>query len=95
MLSLITAFVALQLQCAQLEATEPQVITEYVTEYVEVPYYVTEYVEVDATHECEVCGGHVTEWWTLYNDDMTDTFECCAICAEAILYEPWGNGGNA
>lgn len=95
--SIITALVAAQLKAAQLqmqvealEARPPEVVTEYVTEYVEVPVYVetvrTEYIESENQAndfvECGMCGAHVAEYYMTTSDADGELFEACRDCYE-------------
>lgn len=101
MLSIITAMIAAQMKIAAmqaqieaLEARPPEVVTEYVTEYVYVPYAVTEYVEVPGetvyvppeewTVVCGACG-KVTDWRAYtYGVDGSEV---------PICYDCWEYGG--
>lgn len=102
MLSIITALMtaqikiaALQAQVEALEAKPPEIVTEYVTEYVYVPYAVTEYVEVPTVEKVYippeewtvVCGacGKVTDWRAYtYGADGSEV---------PICYDCWEYGG--
>ena len=100
MLSIVTALVtaqlkiaALQAQNEMLEARPPEVVTEYVTEYVYVPEYVTEYVtetvEVPAPEmrDCGTCGAHVSEWYWIRSEASGCPIEVCQYCYELFIAE--------
>ena len=109
MLSIITAMIAAQMKMAAmqaqieaLEARPPEVVTEYVTEYVYVPYtvteYVTEYIETPGetvyvlpeewTVECSECG-EITDWRAYTHGSDGSEVPICYDCWERGGYVGW------
>ena len=86
--SMFGMLLAAQLRIAAMSTEPPEVVTEYVTEYVEVPYYVTEYIEVPTveyvteTAECGACGAHIEEWYYVQSQSSGEPIEVCRDCYE-------------